>query len=122
MYSDECITDFIARTQRAPKVYIEQRMSVNDNDDINYVVYTILKEGQGISREDADDLVIIPDTRETIIGDFNCKDKKLTIQTVAKEILVDQRLQDMVNLPILKTPVWKYTDHAAKLASPRSIN
>lgn len=117
MYSNECIADFIARTKRAPKVYIEQRMSVDDNDDINYVVYTILKEGQGISLADADDLVIIPDTRETIIGDFNCTDKKLTIQAVAKEILVDQQLQDMVTLPILKTPVWKYVDHADKLAS-----
>jgi len=115
MYSNDCINEYLKGKKTAPKVYIEQRMSVDDNEDIHYYLYTILEEGRTVSHEDIDDLVIIPDEREMIVGDFNCTDKKLSVLKVVKAIKEDQGITT-ADMPILKTPVWSYKKNVAKLA------
>lgn len=117
MYSSDNVLEFAKRASRAPKVFIEQRLSVEDNEDITYYVYTMLEEGRKVSGEDIDDLVIIPDERPIIVGDFNCTDKSIGVLKVAQAIIKDQDLKDKANLPSLKTPVWKYKDHAHTLQS-----
>jgi len=117
MYSKSCIVSYMKEKKFAPKVYIEQRMSVGDNDNICYYVYTMLGEGQQVSVEDIDDLVIIPDTREKIIGDFNCTDKTMSVLKVVKEIINDQEFGDVSEMPVLKTPVWSYKNNWSKLVA-----
>ena len=116
MYSKDCINEYLKSKKKAPKVYIEQRMSVDDNEDIHYYLYTMLEEGRKVSHEDIDDLVIIPDTRDVIVGDFNCSDKTISVLKVVKAIKEDQGITT-ADMPTLKTPVWSYKKNASKLAA-----
>ena len=111
MYNTSSITDFMRRTKTSPKLYVEQRLSVNNEEVICYYLYTMVTEDQVISKEDLADLVIIPDSREKIVGDFNTTDKSMPILEVVKAIHADAKLDLNQKFQTLKTPIWSYMDN-----------
>tara|TARA_B100000767_G_scaffold266726_1_gene284518 strand:- start:6 stop:368 length:363 start_codon:yes stop_codon:yes gene_type:complete len=119
MYSNLCVNQYLSSKEKAPKIYMEQRMSVEDNGAIEYYVYTMVTESQALTVDDVSDLVIIPDDRDVIIGDFNCIDKALSILKVVNSIRKDQGITSG-DMPSLKTPVWSYEKNAAKV-NPRLV-
>ena len=117
MYSKLNIADFCERTKRKPKLYLGQRLTVGDNDTISYYLYTIVEEGQLVAKEDILDLVVIPDTRPVIIGDFNATDASMTIMEVTKAIKEDAGFASKDKFESSKTPIWSYKDNAELLAN-----
>jgi hypothetical protein len=114
MRSNKDILEFMTRTSKTPKAYLEQRLSVGDNGEIHYYKYTLLTADQSVSVLDVNEIVIIPDTREVIVGDFNSTDKKAGVMNVVTSIIADLGVS-CDKFPTLKTPIWDYADNIDKL-------
>lgn len=109
MRSNKDIVEFMKRTGKEPKAYLEQRLSVDDDAQIHYYKYTLLTADQKISKDDISDLVIIPDDRDIIVGDFDSADTKARFVNVVSAIQKDMGMEH-TTLPMLKTPIWDYAD------------
>jgi hypothetical protein len=114
MRSNKDILEFMVRTSKTPKAYLEQLLSVGDNEEIYYYKYTLLTSQQQISVRDVSEIVIIPDDRDVIIGDFNSTDKKAGVMNVVTSIMGDLGVACDA-FPTIKTPIWDYAETIDKL-------